>query len=624
MRTFVFSLFISAMTSVIAIDGVLDIQQLKSRLQSDTGYVRSFSGVRFKNMGLSGDIAYEDRIMAFVDGYSYAKFLIDQNRDQENYTIILASDTRPTGKAILYDQMNGVIKAASEEGRSITLINLGVATTPFWESAVRTFKADGGIMVTASHNPFQENGWKYADSYVNGGSLLDPSQMAEVLSKSETLFKAILNQTVAIDEMMHVDGIKELLHDNPEHFEKALNAYIDELRELSKDIDRSIRLVNDSNGGSAARINTLVLQRLGFTNIINLNTELGIPSHKIEPIKGKPDEENDRTKNALIDVTKALKESGAKVGIVYDCDADRGNLVILDRNNEVDEISPQDVSAFNVAMALLPYYPRKPEQKLAVVAHCATSGRTKEIATILGSEFKTVEVGEVNVSKKMNALEKDGYIVPIGVEGYNGGTIFQGSQCRDGLQTLLSAAKALSQPHYIMKWIEAKNKGSRSELGTNSYQLPLYLSDFIYSLPRYTSIQDKRTGVRLNQKDFKVALEQALYDVLTISSESDYVLCGRPYKALFIEYISETEVRSREIQKTITPGIGLDGNFIEGGWRARLVDHKGNESTLWVRGSKTENGTYRTLADAQTENEANDLNFLLHTLFDKASASMNQ
>lgn len=630
MKFLLFSLFLSSLTILSAHEEVpthsvqtLDLLQLKSRLLSDTGYVRSFSGIRCKNMGLKKEIASEDRAMAFLDGYIYTKLIIYSDIKRDGYTFILGQDPRPTGQTILHHQVKGILKAASEEGKTVDLIDLGVATTPLWESAIREWKADGGIMITASHNPLNENGWKYADSYKNGGSLLDPSQMAELLSHAKEFAQLALDEIVDLQEMMSsVSDEEASLQPHPEYFERALNAYVNELEEVARGADRHILLINDSNGGAAARVNTLALERLGFTHVLNINSELGKPAHAIEPIKSSQGEATDRSKNALIDISQSLQRTGAKAGIVYDFDADRGNLVLLNKNGHVDELSPQDVAAFNVALSLLPYQHVELDRRIAVVGHCATSGRTKEIAHLLGAEFRTVEVGEINVAKKMRELEKQGYIVPIGVEGYNGGTIFHGSQCRDGLQTLLMAAKALSNPQFLYTWLQVKGEKTSYTYLHRLSSDAFFLSDFIDRLPRYTSIQDKKTGVSLNQKEFKLKLEQALVDSINPIASSLYCLVdGHTYRDIFIEYISETEVRSRPYNDSFLPGVQLDGSFIEGGWRIRLVGFDTHEAMMWIRGSKTENGTYRTLADAPTEEEALALNSLLQTLFFKASQS---
>lgn len=630
MKTLFFSLFLSSLTLLAAHEKTelaslqaLDLSQLTSRLLSDSGYVRSFSGIRFKNMGLQKEIVPEDQAMAFLDGYIYTKFVIYSDIKRDGYTFILGQDPRPTGDAILHHQVKGVLKAASEEGKTVDLIDLGIATTPLWESAIREWKADGGIMITASHNPLKENGWKYADSYKNGGSLLDPNQMAEVLSHAKEFMQLALDGIIDLNEMMSsISEEESSLQAHPEYFERALNAYVKELEEVSRGADRHIILINDSNGGAAARVNTLALERLGFTHVVNINTELGNPTHIIEPIKSAQGKEDDRMQNALIDVSQSIQKTGAKVGIVYDFDADRGNLVLLNKKGGIEEIPPQDVAALNVALALLPYQHVELDRRIAVVGHCATSGRTKEIARLLGAEFRTVEVGEINVAKKMRELEKQGYIVPIGIEGYNGGTIFHGSQCRDGLQTLLAAAKALSHPQLLYTWLQAKGEKTSYTYLHRSSKDSLFLTDFLDLLPRYTSIQDKKTGIALNQKEFKLKLEEALAQSIHPISSGQYSLGdSRIYRDIFIEYISETEVRSRPYNETFTPGIQLDGAFVDGGWRVRLVAFDNHESMMWLRGSKTENGTYRTLADAPTEEEARALHDLLQSLFAKASQS---
>ena len=121
-------------------------------------------------------------------------------------------------------------------------------------------------------------------------------------------------------------------------------------------------------------------------------------------------------------------------------------------------IEPQRVAAFNVALVLARSALRKGRDQgnSAIVASDATSLVTHRVATAFGAEVFVVETGEINVVSKMHALREAGYDVPVGVEGANGGTIFESATCRDGLQVALSAAQAESTPAIVEEWLAAR------------------------------------------------------------------------------------------------------------------------------------------------------------------------
>ncbi len=120
----------------------------------------------------------------------------------------------------------------------------------------------------------------------------------------------------------------------------------------------------------------------------------------------------------MIAASRSLIRHGAKIGVVYDFDADRGNLVWLKPDATAAEVSPQNVAALNVAVELLrnaAFDRRKHPKGLAVVGHCACSGSIRLIAGMLNAKFFCVETGEVNVVKRMAELVREGYLVAVGV-----------------------------------------------------------------------------------------------------------------------------------------------------------------------------------------------------------------
>jgi len=614
----------------------LDLNAIWDRVKSDGSYVQSISGIRYSGMGLGKTIEPEDAAIAFCYGYNYARLMMDKFPDQETYPVVVGRDPRSTGEAVAKNQIRGFLKAAKESGKQIEVINLGIATTPLFESAIRTFKAAGGVMITASHNPVEYNGYKYAtaniepkDSLLGGGSLIDARQADRVKEETTTLLRKACEMEINLSVMMGMVGEEdadELLaqRNTEEDYSTAIDGYVAELQEFGVNVAPGVILVNDCNGGSAARTIPELLEKLGIgqKEAVSLNTVIGEPQHLVEPIGPPPGvDKRVRRTNGLIDVIRELlRQAGkAKFGIAYDYDADRGNLVLYkpDGRSRIAEISPQDTAMLNVAIALMKSqnYDKKEYPKgLAVVGHCATSGRTKETARIFQAEYFTAEVGEVNVAKKMAELEAEGYYVPIAVEGYNGGTLFRGSRCRDGLQTLLAAASVLSDPD-LAKALFNKMGKLTPEIEKQINEGGLYLTQVVDALPRYISIQAKITGVALAPDEFKKAMEARLQELVT-HANGVYTLQAlgddAVYSAITVGYSSET--RAVEKSVSVTAGKGLDEAFIDGGWWISLVGVDGHESKNWVGKSKTETDVYRTLVDSPDPKEAKGLDLVMGAL----------
>ncbi len=204
----------------------------------------------------------------------------------------------------------------------------------------------------------------------------------------------------------------------------------------------------DPNGGAGCGIGARVLEHFGL-RVIEINAEVGYPEHGIDtdgvdPASGR---------HMLMRVARAAARERAHFGVAFDYDADRGNLV-LPGHDESAIISPQRVAAFNIALALARRRVNgEARRRLAVVVSDATSLASARVARAFGAEVFLVETGEINVVTKMGMLRRDGWDVPVGVEGANGGTIFETSTCRDGLQAALSAALAESQPEVAREWV---------------------------------------------------------------------------------------------------------------------------------------------------------------------------
>src|SRR3989338_2539690 len=127
--------------------------------------VESFSGIR----GLYGTDLTKDTVRRYA--YVYAKWLKEKFKNKK-LKVVIGSDTRPSSNELKKSIINII-------SHSIDVIDVGFNTTPAVEMAVRIYSTDGGIMITASHNEPEWNGFKFLS---NDGSMLKPSDSDEIIA----------------------------------------------------------------------------------------------------------------------------------------------------------------------------------------------------------------------------------------------------------------------------------------------------------------------------------------------------------------------------------------------------------------------------------------------------------
>jgi phosphomannomutase len=163
---------------------------LRAALEDDR-LVQSFSGVRTV-FGLGPDVSPELEVLTWAYAYCYAAELIHQ----EEITLLLGRDPRPTGERIAEALARGFVAGSIKGGYRLTIIDLGTITTPLVQTAVRALGAHGGVIITASHNPITDNGFKFLTGCgpsPNGsappGALLSGTAMTRVINAVARLAK---------------------------------------------------------------------------------------------------------------------------------------------------------------------------------------------------------------------------------------------------------------------------------------------------------------------------------------------------------------------------------------------------------------------------------------------------
>ena len=348
--------------------------------------MRSVSGIR----GIYGKELTDS--IAIKYAYSYYSFLKGKiNKIKKNNpTIVIGTDTRLSGLK-LSDAILGVLDC--------NFIDVGICPTPAIEFAVRHFHADGGIIITASHNEPYWNGFKFLGS---DGAILNEKEMGIVISN----YKAFRNFHKIQDRRIF-EGNSEAIKEYTKFIFSIVGGQnIERIRNSGQ------KIVIDPNGGAGA-IAKKILEQIGVGSI-GINMQYGEFNRKVEP-----------TEDSLIYLKNIIDEKKADLAAGFDCDADR--VEILLGNGQL--LSGNYILALIVNEILS--MAENPERQFVAV-NSATSNIVRHVAGKFGAKLRECEAGEANVLQEMGKCK-----AIVGGEGSNGGVIIPPSKCRDGILTLL-------------------------------------------------------------------------------------------------------------------------------------------------------------------------------------------
>ena len=337
--------------------------------------IKSISGIRGTIGGRPADNLTPIDVVKFTTAYT--RLIKDKNPDKR-ITIVVGRDARISG-SMVDSLVEGTLL-----GCGVDVINVGLCTTPGTEMAVITHKADGGIIITASHNPRQWNALKLLNER---GEFLDDKEGKLVLEMAE-------------DEMWHyptIDNIgKVILREdfNAKHIEQVLALPLVDVEAVRK---RKFKVVVDAVNSVGGIVIPELLRQLGC-EVVELNCEpTGEFAHNPEPLP-----EN------LTAISEVIRKEGADLGVVVDPDVDRLAFIMENGEMFVEEYT---------LVAVADYVLR--HTKGNTVSNLSSSRALSDItARYEGCSYSAAAVGEVNVVKKM----KDTGAV-IGGEG-NGGVIY--------------------------------------------------------------------------------------------------------------------------------------------------------------------------------------------------------
>ncbi len=335
--------------------------------------IKSISGIRGTIGGKAGDGLTPLDIVKFSAAFGY--FCKEQN---EKKKIVIGRDARVSG------QMVSNIVASTLQSIGLDVIDLGLSTTPTVEIAVPLEEAAGGIIITASHNPWQWNALKLLNDKGEFITAEDGERVLELAESEELQFIDIKNLGTYTVNDSYIDKHIQMILELPLVDVEAIKA---------KNFRVAIDCVNSTGGISVPKL----LKALGVEQITEIFCEpTGHFPHNPEPLP-----EN------LNQIAGQMNKGKYDLGIVVDPDVDR--LALL---KEDGEPFGEEYTLVAVADYVLKHSPGN------TVSNLSSTKALKDITLKKGGSYSAAAVGEVNVVKKM----KDTNAI-IGGEG-NGGVIY--------------------------------------------------------------------------------------------------------------------------------------------------------------------------------------------------------
>ena len=334
--------------------------------------IKSISGIRGTIGGKPGDNLTPVDIVKFAAAYGTI-----MAEGKERTKIVIGRDGRISGAMVQELVVNTLT------GLGIDVVDLGLSTTPTVEVAVKMANADGGIILTASHNPKEWNALKLLNEDGEFISAETGARVLELAAKEEFVFASVdkLGTVIADDSygQLHIDAILQYPLVN-----KAAIA------------NQNFKVVVDAINSTGAIYVPALLKALGVNEVIVLNGEVnGKFAHNPEPLP-----------EHLSQLCNEVVKQQADLGIAVDPDVDRLCFV-----NEDGTLFGEEYTLVAVADYVLS------KRKGNTVSNMSSTKALKEVTLKHGGSYSPSAVGEVNVVKKMKETN-----AVIGGEG-NGGII---------------------------------------------------------------------------------------------------------------------------------------------------------------------------------------------------------
>ena len=371
--------------------------------------IKSISGIRGTIGGPAGEGLTPIDIVKFT--YAYCATLPDrlnataqhptEPATPRRYKLVVGRDARLSGEMVEQLVCGTIVSCG------IDVVKCGFASTPTTELAVKMAGADGGIIITASHNPRQWNALKLLNSEGEFLTAAEGQAILELAERSDFDFAPVdtlgkITEHDFTDE--HIDSVLALEAVDAQAIRKA-----------------GFKVVLDSINSVGGIIMPRLLERLGVECITINGEPTGDFAHNPEPLP----------KN-LVELSETVVKTGADLGISVDPDVDR--LAFICENGEP---FVEEYTLVAVADYLLERAEKQGVTPRNTVSNLSSSRALRDVTEAHGGQYFAAAVGEVNVTTKMHEVG-----ALIGGEG-NGGVIYPASHY--GRDAMVGVALFLSQ-----------------------------------------------------------------------------------------------------------------------------------------------------------------------------------
>lgn len=358
--------------------------------------IKSISGIRGTIGGPAGDTLNPLDIVKFTS--AYATFIRRSAKSTSN-TIVVGRDARISGEMVKN------VVCGTLMGMGYDVVNIGLATTPTTELAVRMEQAAGGIIITASHNPRHWNALKLLNEQ---GEFLTSENGAEVLDIAE-------REDFDYADVDHLGKYRDDNTFNQRHIDAVLGLELVDLEAIKK---RKFKVCVDAVNSVGGIILPELLSALGVECKVLYGEPTGDFAHNPEPLE----------KN-LSGIMEEVSKGGYDLGVVVDPDVDRLAFI-----QEDGKMYGEEYTLVSVADYILDHV------KGATVSNLSSTRALRDVTDKHGCKYYASAVGEVNVTTKMKEVG-----AVIGGEG-NGGVIYPESHYgRDALVGIALFLSSMAQ-----------------------------------------------------------------------------------------------------------------------------------------------------------------------------------
>lgn len=410
--------------------------------------------------GIEGESVNLTQHESMCIGYAFAKWLIANKPQVTQPKIAVGHDSRLSADALKQGVISGIQQAGG------VAIDCGLATTPslFMATQFESLKADGGIMITASHLPFNRNGLKFFTA--EGG--LDKPDIKQLLTIASENDSTLTYKPVVTDHFNLIGRYAQHLVDlirtginHPVNFDKPLEGF---------------KIIVDAGNGAGGYFATEVLEVLG-ANISGsqfLEPDGRFPNHQPNP----------EDPEAMESIKEATIRSKADLGVIFDTDGDR-SAVVLGDGSEINR---------NKLIALMSAIVLETHPGSTIVTDSVTSDGLAQFIARLGGKHLRFKRGYKNVINESIRLNQMGVDSQLAIETSGHGALKENYFLDDG---------AYMAVKIIIQMAKIKAKG-------------LQLADLIKDLDEPRESAEIR--VKITYDDFKLIGEKIIEDMTASAS----------------------------------------------------------------------------------------------------------